>query len=99
MQYFARNYPKEVAGCARRLDTLAQGLSLANAANTPYAGRSAVTLFMPWIMRRELGDSSTAGEQVHASRRLSMYHHRAFEHARSGGRNAGGTRVSRSAAG
>ena len=68
MQYFARNYPNEVAGLVLVDSThWHQGLSLANAANTPYAGRSAVTLFMPWIMRRELSDSSTAGEQVHAS--------------------------------
>ena len=64
----ARNYPNEVAGLVLVDSThWHQGLSLANAANTPYAGRSAVTLFMPWIMRRELSDSSTAGEQVHAS--------------------------------
>jgi pimeloyl-ACP methyl ester carboxylesterase len=30
-------------------------------------GRTAVTLFMPWIMRREIGDSVIAGQQVHTS--------------------------------
>ena len=68
MQYFARNYPGEVAGLLLVDSThWNQGLSVEKAADTPYAGRTAVTLFMPWIMRRELGDSSTAGEQVHAS--------------------------------
>ena len=68
MQYFARNFPDEVSGLVLIDSThWNQGLHLDNAANTPYAGRTAVTLFMPWIMRRELGDSETAGEQVHAS--------------------------------
>lgn len=68
MQYFARNYPKEVAGLLLVDSThWDQGMTLDNSANTPYAGRTAVTLFMPWIMRRELSDSITAGQQVHAS--------------------------------
>jgi pimeloyl-ACP methyl ester carboxylesterase len=69
MQYFARNYPKEVAGLLL-VDSSHwhQGLTV-QGANTPYAGRTAVTLFMPWIMRREILDSATAGEQVHASPR------------------------------
>lgn len=68
MQYFARNYPKEVAGLVL-VDSTSwhQGLLVDHSANTPYAGRSAVTLFMPWIMRRELTDSVAAGAQVHAS--------------------------------
>lgn len=68
MQYFARNYPAEVAGLVL-VDSTAwnQGLSLDNSANTPYAGRTAVTLFMPWIMRRELNDAEAAGREVHAS--------------------------------
>lgn len=68
MQYFARNYPQEVAGLLLVDSThWDQGMTLDNSANTPYAGRTAVTLFMPWIMRRELSDSATAGQQVHAS--------------------------------
>ena len=68
MQYFARNFPGEVSGLVLIDSThWNQGLRVDKAANTPYAGRTAVTLFMPWIMRRELVDSSTAGEQVHAS--------------------------------
>jgi pimeloyl-ACP methyl ester carboxylesterase len=68
MQYFARNYPNEVAGLVLVDSThLDQGLIVDQAANTPYAGRTAVTLFMPWIMRRELNDSAAAGEQVHSS--------------------------------
>ena len=67
MQYFARNYPKEVAGLLLVDSThWHQGLAVSGA-NTPYAGRTAVTLFMPWIMRREIIDSDTAGQQVHAS--------------------------------
>jgi pimeloyl-ACP methyl ester carboxylesterase len=68
MQYFARNYPHEVAGLVL-LDSTHwnQGLSVDPSANTPYTGRTAVTLFMPWIMRRELSDSVTAGQQVHES--------------------------------
>ncbi|MDB6090567.1 MAG: alpha/beta hydrolase [Gammaproteobacteria bacterium] len=68
MQYFARNYPREVAGLLL-VDSTSwhQGLLVDPSANTPYAGRSAVTLFMPWIMRRELTDSGAAGKQVHAS--------------------------------
>jgi pimeloyl-ACP methyl ester carboxylesterase len=68
MQYFARNYPKEVAGLLLVDSThWHQGLAVDNSANTPYAGRTAITLFMPWIMRRELTDSDAAGQQVHAS--------------------------------
>jgi len=68
MQYFARNFPGETAGLLL-LDSTHwnQGLAMDASANTPYAGRTAVTLFMPFIMRRELSDSATAGEQVHAS--------------------------------
>jgi pimeloyl-ACP methyl ester carboxylesterase len=68
MQYFARNYPGEVVGLVLVDSThWNQGLSIDGTANTPYWGRSSVTLFMPWIMRRELTDSATAGQQVHAS--------------------------------
>jgi pimeloyl-ACP methyl ester carboxylesterase len=68
MQYFARNFPDEVAGLVLIDSThWNQGLRIDNGANTPYAGRTAVTLFMPWIVRREIGDSEAAGEQVRAS--------------------------------
>jgi pimeloyl-ACP methyl ester carboxylesterase len=68
MQYFARNYPNEVAGLVLIDSThWNQGLQVDKSATTPYAGRRAVTLFMPWIMRRELTDSNAAGEQVRAS--------------------------------
>src|SRR5215469_7316319 len=68
MQYFARNYPQEVAGLLL-VDSTSwhQGMSVDTSANTPYMGRTAVTLFMPWIMRREISDSGAAGQQVHAS--------------------------------
>lgn len=68
MQYFARNYPQEVAGLLLVDSTnWDQQLSLDAQASTPYAGRSTVVLFMPWIMRRELRDSAEAGLEVHAS--------------------------------
>jgi pimeloyl-ACP methyl ester carboxylesterase len=68
MQYFARNYPKEVAGLLLVDSThWHQGIAVDASANTPYMGRTAVTLFMPWIMRREIADSVLAGQQVHAS--------------------------------
>ena len=68
MQYFARNYPKEVAGLLLVDSThWHQGMAVDSSANTPYVGRTAVTLFMPWIMRREIADSTAAGQQVHTS--------------------------------
>lgn len=68
MQYFARNYPQEVAGLVL-IDSShwEQRLDMGNQANTPYNSRKAVTLFMPWIMRREISDSVNAGKQVHTS--------------------------------
>lgn len=68
MQYFARNYPNEVAGLVL-LDSTHwdQGMHLDKSANAPYSTMHAVTLFMTWIARRELADSAAAGEQVHAS--------------------------------
>src|SRR5579862_8759338 len=68
MQYFARNYPQEVAGLVLVDSThWEQRLAMGNQANTPYTSRTAVTLYMPWIMRREIGDSVAAGQQVHSS--------------------------------
>lgn len=68
MQYFARNYPDEVAGLVLVDSTHWQEhLAMGGQPNTPYSSRTAVTLFMPWIMRREINDSVDAGQQVHAS--------------------------------
>ncbi len=68
MQYFARNFPNEVVGLVLVDSThWDQGLAANYAANTPYAGRTVVTLFMPWIMRREVNDSTEAGREVHES--------------------------------
>jgi pimeloyl-ACP methyl ester carboxylesterase len=68
MQYFARNYPKEVAGLLLVDSTnWHQGMTVAPAADSPYSGRTAVRLFMPLIMRREITDSVAAGQQVHSS--------------------------------
>jgi pimeloyl-ACP methyl ester carboxylesterase len=70
MQYFARNYPQEVVGLVLVDSTHWQEhLDMGKEANTPYTARTAVTLFMPWIMRREINDSVAAGQQVHASPR------------------------------
>lgn len=74
MQYFARNFPKEVAGLLLIDSThWHQGLTVDSSANTPYMGRTAVTLFMPWIMRREIIDSAVAGQQVNASPRAEDF--------------------------
>lgn len=68
MQYFARNYPREVAGLLLIDSThWDQGLTINPLANTPYAGRTEVTLFMPWIMREELSAADLAGQEVHKS--------------------------------
>src|SRR5262249_34646814 len=48
MQYFARNYPQEVAGLVLIDSThWEEHLAMGNQANTPYSSRTAVTLFMP----------------------------------------------------
>jgi pimeloyl-ACP methyl ester carboxylesterase len=74
MQYFARNYPEDVAGLLLIDSThWHQGLSVDSSANTPYMGRTAVTLFMPWIMRREISDSVAAGQQVNTSPRAGDF--------------------------
>jgi pimeloyl-ACP methyl ester carboxylesterase len=68
MQYFARNYPDEVAGLLLVDSThWDQHMVINTQANQQYLGQREVTLFMPWIMRRELTDSGQAGEQVHSS--------------------------------
>jgi pimeloyl-ACP methyl ester carboxylesterase len=68
MQYFARNFPTDVAGLVLIDSThWNQGLHVDKSANTPYTGRTAVMLYMPLIMRRELTDAASAGEQVHLS--------------------------------
>jgi pimeloyl-ACP methyl ester carboxylesterase len=68
MQYFARNYPAEVTGLLLIDSThWDQHLIIDASANQQYLGQREVTLFMPWIMRRELTDSAQAGEEVHTS--------------------------------
>jgi pimeloyl-ACP methyl ester carboxylesterase len=68
MQYFARNYPKEVTGLLLVDSTnWHQGMKVQSAPNSPYSGRTAVRLFLPLIMRREINDSASAGQQVHDS--------------------------------
>lgn len=79
MQYFARNYPREVAGLVlvdssywnQRLPLYPNAPAIA-AADPPDgvlpAGSSrSIVLFMPWIMRREILGSAAADAEVHAS--------------------------------
>ncbi len=67
MQYFARHYPDEIEGLLLVDSThWNQQLQLGPDVADPFGRRSTV-LFIPWIMRRELIDSTSAGEQVHAS--------------------------------
>jgi pimeloyl-ACP methyl ester carboxylesterase len=68
MQYFARNFPNEVIGLVLVDSThWNQQMAIHTGANRAYTRRSEVTLFMPWIMRREFMDSGLAGMQVHDS--------------------------------
>ncbi len=68
MQYFARNFPAEVSGLVLVDSThWDQHMIIDTQANRPYASHREVTLFMPWIMRRELTDSAQAGLQVRES--------------------------------
>jgi len=65
MQYFARNFPGEVAGLLLVDSThWDQGLAANYAANTSYAGRTVVTVFMSWIMRREVNDTPSVTVQA-----------------------------------
>jgi pimeloyl-ACP methyl ester carboxylesterase len=68
MQYFARNFPDDVAGLVLIDSThWQQGLKVDATANTPYQARTAITLYMPLVMRRELSDSAAAGLEVNGS--------------------------------
>ncbi len=67
MQYFARHYPEEIEGLLL-VDSTHWNQHLQLGPEAPDAfGRRSTVLFMPWIMRRELLDSASAGEQVHVS--------------------------------
>lgn len=68
MQYFARNFPGDVKGLVLIDSThWHQGLTIDAGANTLYQTRKTVTLFMPWIERREVNESTEAGREVHES--------------------------------
>jgi pimeloyl-ACP methyl ester carboxylesterase len=68
MQYFARNFPDDVAGLVLIDSThWQQGIKVDVTADTPYRARTAVTLYMPLVMRRELSDSTEAGLEVKGS--------------------------------
>ncbi|MGH8286576.1 MAG: alpha/beta fold hydrolase [Steroidobacteraceae bacterium] len=66
-QYFAREFASEVKGLLL-VDSTHWNQQLPSTLGAPskYAPQSAF-LYMPLIMRRELADSTRAGEQVHAS--------------------------------
>lgn len=68
MQYFARQFPHEVAGLVL-VDSTHWDEQLRMGADIRGDGerRGRVMLFMSFIARRELADSVLAGEQVHAS--------------------------------
>lgn len=67
MQYFARQYPDEIEGLLLVDSThWNQHLDLGPDASDAF-GRRRTVLFLPWIMQRELIDSTSAGEQVHVS--------------------------------
>jgi pimeloyl-ACP methyl ester carboxylesterase len=76
MQYFARNYPQEVAGLVlvdssywnQQLPLVPSMAAADPPGDPPHPGSSRwVVVFMPWIMRREILGSGTAGAEVHAS--------------------------------
>jgi len=68
MQYFARNFPDEIEGLVLVDSThWNQSLRIDPDAVGPWTKRRQVTLFMPWIVRREFTDSQEAGVQVHES--------------------------------
>lgn len=76
MQYFARNYPREVAGLVlvdssywnQRLPLVPSAAAADPPGDPPPArGSRMVVVFMPWIMRREIMGSSAAGAEVRAS--------------------------------
>jgi pimeloyl-ACP methyl ester carboxylesterase len=72
MQYFARHYPDEIEGLVL-VDSTHWNQQLQLGPDAPDAfGRRSTVLFMPWIMRRELIDSTSAGEQVHVSPHASV---------------------------
>ena len=72
MQYFARQYPDEIKGLLL-VDSTHWNQQLHLGSDAPDAfGRHSTVLFMPWIMRRELLDSTSAGEQVHVSPHASV---------------------------
>jgi pimeloyl-ACP methyl ester carboxylesterase len=67
MQYFARQYPDEVEGLLLVDSThWNQHLDL-GPGRSDALGRGRTVLFLPWIMQRELNDSSSAGAQVNSS--------------------------------
>jgi pimeloyl-ACP methyl ester carboxylesterase len=72
MQYFARQYPDEIKGLLL-VDSTHWNQQLHLGPDAPDAfGRRNTVLFMPWIMRRELIDSTSAGAQVHVSPHASV---------------------------
>jgi pimeloyl-ACP methyl ester carboxylesterase len=78
MQYFARNYPREVAGLVlvdssywnQRLPLVPRTVARDPPGDPPPPRSSTmVVVFMPWIVRFEIMGSAAAGAEVHASPR------------------------------
>jgi pimeloyl-ACP methyl ester carboxylesterase len=79
MQYFARNYPQEVAGLVlvdssywnQQLPLVPSAAAVSPPGDPPRPASTMVIVFMPWIMRREIMGSGAAGAEVHASPRAA----------------------------
>lgn len=76
MQYFARNYPREVAGLVlvdssywnQRLPLIPSATAADPPADPPPPrGSQMIVVFMPWIMRSEIMGSGAAGTEVRSS--------------------------------
>ena len=67
MQYFARQYPDEVEGLLLVDSTHWDQHLDPGPGKSDALGRGRTVLFLPWIMQRELNDSSSAGAQVDSS--------------------------------
>jgi pimeloyl-ACP methyl ester carboxylesterase len=73
MQYFARHYPGEVEGLLLVDSTHWNQQMRLGPEPADAFGRRSTVLFMPWIMRRELLDSTRAGEQVNVSPHAGVF--------------------------
>jgi pimeloyl-ACP methyl ester carboxylesterase len=72
MQYFARQFPEEVAGLVLVDSTHWDERLVADSGMQNAGQNGSIMLFMSFIARRELADSAHAGEQVHGSPRARV---------------------------